>query len=349
MNLNDFVRYRRKIDAELRTFLKQRRHSHLDLFTKFVLEELDSFILRDGKRLRPILVLLGHSICSKTDSIPKNIFKAAISIELLHDFLLVHDDIIDESDLRRGSPTLHRLVEKDLDSGRRGKLGKDIALIAGDILFSYSFSAIEESVKEGKKKKEIFKIFNKAITETCIGEIQDIFLSSKSINDVSESTVDRFNSVKTTYYTIEAPLKIGAIMADASAKQLEDIEAISKPLGQAFQLKDDLIGLFGDEKEIGKSVTSDVAEGKKTLPIVVAYRKASKAEKDFIRNCLGKNSIGKDDFTKLKKLVERLGAKDYSYKKLSGLVDKGNTKIRKSGFSQEHKRILLQLSDKWFR
>lgn len=315
MNIFDF---KEKIEQEALEYLDSQRKY------EGVSQNLKDYFSSGGKRLRPLLVVLGYMMC-RDEEPPIEVIKAAVAIEFLHDFLLIHDDIMDNSDLRRGKPTLHKI------------LGKELAIVAGDLIFSYANDLIQQTSEQSAR------IFNEALKETCEGQILDMMLSRKPLHDVTEDEIMRFNSIKTAAYTVEAPLKIGAVLAGANKEQLREIEAFSRPLGQAFQLHDDLIGIFGSEEEIGKPVTCDWEEAKKTLPIFYTF-KYSKCPEKFSELFGRKISI--EEFAWVRKEIELYGKKR-SETLLNSLIEQGIESIGSSSFF--HKDVLLSLVERWFR
>lgn len=321
------------IDAELSKFFDEQKFGY-DEYTDSLVQELKDFVLSDGKRLRPTLLLLTMAGYGK--QINNDAINASVAVELLHDFLLVHDDIIDNSQLRRKKPTLHSAIKS------KTIFNKETAIILGDLLFSLCFKALNKISSQYKSR--VFEVFMDAVNTTCIGQLQDIHLSELKIKDVSEDIIMKFNSIKTCSYTVEMPMKIGAILADV--EYFDQIESIARPLGKAFQIKDDLIGLFGYEDQIGKPVKSDIEEGKKTLPLVVAYQDAGTDDRDFIDTHIGKKITDKDLET-IKRIVEENNAKEYTEKIIDELVELGNNAIMNSHLN--NKEQFLDISAKWFR
>lgn len=274
---NLLLEYKKDIDLELKTFLekKNKNSALIDTNLKNILLYLKDLNLRGGKRIRGILTIIGYTLFKNYN---KEIIKAAVAIELMESFFLIHDDITDNDELRRGSLTLHKALKK------KYKNGISYALVSADLLSALGNELLTNI--NFKNKNKALQIFNKAITTTCYGQIYDMLIENKT--SITESELSKLHELKTAFYTIEAPLKIGAILANASEKDLKLISSFAPPLGKAFQLKDDILGIFGSKSQLGKSPLSDLKQGKKTLLIIKALQKAKKKTKNIFINTLRK-------------------------------------------------------------
>jgi geranylgeranyl diphosphate synthase type I len=256
-------------------------------------------------------------------------------MELLHNFMLIHDDIIDRSDLRRGKPTLHKLLGKATKTHDQGKLGYDLSIIAGDIVYALaidSFLAIKES--PGRKERAL-KYFIKTAAFTAIGEFFDILLGVQKINQVSEEDVLLNYTLKTAKYTFECPLVIGAILAGASKGDIRKLSWIGRLVGQAFQIQDDILGVFGTEKNIGKSILSDLAESKKTMLVCHAYRQLSTERRKIFLRHFYKTKTSYRDLLVIRKIFIQAGSLAYSLQEIKSRLERakkifGQLRLRKS-------------------
>lgn len=337
---DDLIHYQEKINTELNILFsrKIRQVTNLDQSSKDMICKIREFNLRGGKRIRPILVVMGYKLFKEKNI--DQVIKAALAVELMESFLLVHDDIIDNDDLRRGKPTLHKIYEIENNTEN---FGKNMALLAGDLLAIFGSEAILNTRFNHKLKAKAVEKFNNIITNTIFGQTLDYMGNFNS--DFSENYVKRVHILKTAKYTIEGPLHIGAILAGAKEKHLKQISGFSIPLGQAFQIKDDILNIFGDQKSIGKSIASDIKEGKKTLLISKALEMCSEKQKEYIKNCLGNKNITKKQITKLTKIIIDTGSLDYSKSMAEDLVERAKINIRKSSFKKQAKLFLLNLAD----
>jgi len=348
MKINNLIKeYKRKIDKRLRIFLKERikQVNNISPVAKEMMELVLEYNLRGGKRIRPILVIMGYKACGGKNE--KAIIHAAIAVELMESFLLIHDDIMDQDELRRGYLTMHKIYENKYNRCYLGddakRYGESMAMIAGDILAILGSEAIIKSNFPIKRKFKAVDRFNSAVINTCFGQALDIISGCEK--STTEEQIKRVYELKTAIYTFEAPLQIGAHLAGATKKQLQVLSEYAIPLGKAFQFQDDILGLFGTKKKIGKPVGSDIREGKKTLLILKALEKASKKEKDFINSILGSPKVTIADINKLKKIVTRTGSLEYSKIKARDLIQISKHVIQKSKLKKEGKEFLIGLAD----
>ena len=330
------TKYKEQIDKELEDFFKKRleRANNIAASSKEAIQNLKNFTLK-GKRIRPILVILGYKAFNGKNE--KEIIKAAIAVELMQSFLLIHDDIIDKDNLRRGSPTIHKLYKKKYNL----HFGESMAIVLGDICSVLGSEAILQTNFPEKYKLRAIDKFNKVIINTCFGQLLDI---ESTINkEINKDNILKIHNLKTAIYTIEGPLHIGAILAGAKQKELKILSNYAIPLGQAFQLKDDVLGLFGTEEKIGKPVGSDLKEGKKTLLILKALEKTNNEEKNFIKNCLGNRKINKEEIEKIKQIVIKTGSLAYSDALAKSLAEKAKKAIINSKI--KYKQPSLEIAD----
>ena len=203
------------------------------------------FLSLEGKRIRPILTMLS---CDLFDGNYKDSLDAALAVEVFHNFSLVHDDIMDEAPLRRGNQTVHQ------------KWDLSTAILSGDVMLILAYQLFENY------NKNIFvalaKLFSKTAVEVCEGQQLDIDFSK--LNDINSTKYLNMIELKTAVL-IGASMKMGAIVAKASDNEQENIYEFGKNLGIAFQIQDDFLDTFGDEKKFGKVIGGDIIENKKTL------------------------------------------------------------------------------------
>ncbi|AAT43433.1 polyprenyl synthetase family protein [Picrophilus oshimae] len=325
-----------KIEKELKNFFEKKLDACDDENIRYVIKELMEFTMNGGKRLRPIMMITGYSLFNDIDD---NIIKASISIELAQSYLLIHDDIMDQSDMRRGRPSFHRSVETRLNDPRNSM---NIAIVAGDLIDSFSHEALLTSGFDIKNLISADYEFSKVIEDTGKGQLIDIFSSLD--DEFSESRLMKLHYMKTARYTIEGPLVMGAMLA-GNKKDIDYLRIYGKNIGIAFQIKDDILGLFGDEKQTGKSIKSDVNEGKKTLLMIKAYERSNNMIRDYIKTCLSSGDISDIDFKKLKDIVVSTGSYDYSLKIMEDLISKGKSALKMVSGNEESKAMLEYLSD----
>ncbi len=333
--------YKEKINTKIKDFFD----SEIEISKKKdgkiteLIEHIKEFNLRGGKRIRAVLALVSYELFDGKDF--NSILDIAVSVELMQSFFLIHDDIIDNDSFRRGGPTFHKIYENSNENlGQRESEG--IAIVAGDILESLSKKMILQSCFNEQIKIKILEKFNEIIENTCYGEFLDILSSKQNPN---EDDIIKIHEFKTAKYTIEGPLHLGAIAAGADENEMRILSDYAIPLGIAFQIKDDVLGFFGDEEKLGKSAGSDVKEGKKTLLIIKAIENSSQDDKEFINKCLGNKNVTKRDISKLREIVKKSGSLDYSEKLAEKLVSEAKKALEKSNIKKEGKIFLIDIAD----
>ncbi|MGD1837901.1 MAG: polyprenyl synthetase family protein [Nitrososphaeraceae archaeon] len=250
------------------------------------------YIRTGGKRLRPIMTITS---CQMFGGIENDAMPAAASVELIHNFSLVHDDIMDNDDLRHSTPTVHT------------KFGIPLAILSGDILFSKAFQILSinnnNSIKESSLLNMVRRL-SSACVEICEGQSLDIDMA-KNKNFPSEKQYINMISKKTAAL-FEVSCSLGALSSRiATENDVNNMAIFGKNVGIAFQLIDDLIGIIGDPKNTGKAVGNDIREGKKTYPILYALENSDKRVRQDIIKIFGKKDTNNED---LKKIVYEISS-----------------------------------------
>ncbi|NDF17966.1 MAG: hypothetical protein EB079_08390, partial [Verrucomicrobia bacterium] len=254
------------LEREIQAFFhrQKERYDYGEMFEP-VYFDMCEFVGRKGKRVRPLLFALTYRGLGGTKPIQDPaVLAAALSLELLHAFVLVHDDLIDRSEKRRGLPTFHKLVEQRvgrLSSAER--TGHGVAVVVGDLLFALAVETLQTAgFPEPQRGAALGKLLS-YITDTGVGEIFDILLGSRDIGRVSAQEIERTYLLKTTRYTFEAPCVLGAILAGAAPEKQDDLARVMEPLGLAFQIQNDLLE-FSHFDSRDQLLPTDLLEGKKT-------------------------------------------------------------------------------------
>ncbi|PIQ90877.1 MAG: hypothetical protein COV71_02150 [Candidatus Omnitrophica bacterium CG11_big_fil_rev_8_21_14_0_20_41_12] len=302
------LKIKKRIEKELRNYARSIDKIYsLNKLSFCLSKNIKEFILRDGKRIRPILFCIGYLGFSKKS--PVGLYRSSLSLELLHDFMLVHDDIIDKSSMRRGRPSMHALFKRYLAGNKKAKFsGEDLAIVAGDVMYAMALDVFL-TVKENKERKE--KALKKLISATLFtgtGEFIELLLGIKPLEKVTQKDIYKIYDYKTANYTFASPLTMGAILAGAKPRQIKKLYAYSMLIGRAFQIKDDIAGTFGKESQTGKSNLTDIKEGKRTLLIYYAFNQANKKDKLIIKNILAASCIKRTDLVKIRKIIIKSGA-----------------------------------------
>ncbi len=241
-----------------------------------------------GKRLRPVLTMLSCGACGKD---PAQALNPAVALEILHNFTLVHDDLMDSSPLRRGKPTVHE------------KFSSSVAILLGDAMIGYAFKLLPED-------KNVTSTFVDSLVIVCQGQALDMDYNNRKdirVEDYLEMIEQK------TANLIKASVIIGARVANAQQKTLELLEEFSLNLGLAFQIQDDYLDLAGESSEIGKEIGQDILEGKKTLMIIKCRELAKEnSDKKLIEKFYKNNGLGKSEIQSVRDLMQRLGVFEYT-------------------------------------
>lgn len=247
-------------------------------------------ITSGGKRLRPYLVLKS---CEVLGGNVEDAIAAASAVEMVHNFTLVHDDIMDNDEMRHGVPTVHK------------KFGIPIAILAGDVLFSKAYQTVSNSNLPSNALINLVERLAKACVDVCEGQLLDIRMAESEKIPTQSQYINMVE--KKTAALFEVSCAMGAICAQSSYKDVSNLAKFGKNLGIAFQITDDIIGVLGDPKITKKPVGNDLREGKKSLPILLAINKASREKSEVIKNVFGNSFATKEDIEKAARTIKSLG------------------------------------------
>ncbi|WP_250907434.1 polyprenyl synthetase family protein [Nonomuraea sp. NEAU-A123] len=293
-----------RIDRRLNGFLDDWRAPISDPDVVAAYELLTSFILSGGKRIRPQLCYWGWRGAGGDDC--DEIISAAAALELCHAGLLIHDDIMDGSDLRRGRSTIHRSLA-DLHEGPGAEaFGQAGGILLGALSLAWSDALLSSCGVEPARLHGAHHVFDAMRTEVISGQYLDILGQLRAGATVSAAlTVIRY---KTAKYTVERPLQIGGALAGAGPALLEAYSSFGLPLGEAFQLRDDVLGTFGSSSDTGKSALDDMREGKHTVLFAHAIQRATPAQLAYLRSWHGNRELTEEQADELRGILLNTGA-----------------------------------------
>jgi geranylgeranyl diphosphate synthase, type I len=254
-----------RVEEALEEVFRLPDEAGLDVQWTWAVAQARAYALRPAKRLRPALVALGHAVARGASTVPESLWSFAAGLEVVHTFLLVHDDVADGAELRRGGPSLHRLYGG-------GKVGENLAVVAGDHLFARGVEAMLECPLPASAAA--VRYYLSICRQTAAGQYLDIALGQSPLADVTLRQTLRVARLKTARYGFVAPLVCGALLAGAPPALLQRLECVGRHMGLAYQLRDDILGLFGDTQACGKSSAADFTEGKRTFPVLASYLRA---------------------------------------------------------------------------
>ncbi|SVA90664.1 uncharacterized protein METZ01_LOCUS143518 [marine metagenome] len=248
-------------------------------------------ILHGGKRLRPFLVLKS---CQMLGGKQSDAMAAASAVEMIHNFTLVHDDIMDNDEMRHGVPTTHK------------KFDIPLAILAGDVLYSKAYNTISSKSKlSSNYTTQLVSKLSKACIEICEGQVDDIKFAENKRIPTKKEYVKMIE--KKTAVLFEVSCAMGAICAKRKQKDVKNLSAFGRNLGIAFQITDDLIGIIGDSKITKKPVGNDIREGKKSLPIILAIKKARGQNRTKIMRIFGNSGASKQQINLAVNVIRSLG------------------------------------------
>ncbi|MFI2276136.1 MULTISPECIES: polyprenyl synthetase family protein [Catenuloplanes] len=301
---------RARVDKALAAFLAhQRTRMHgIDDALDDVIEALEAFVLRGGKRLRPAFGYWGYRGAGGIDS--DAVVTGLSALELVQASALIHDDLIDRSDTRRGEPSVHRrFAARHRAAGWHGDpddFGASAAILLGDLCLAWSDEMLHGAGLDPEVLTRARGAFDEMRTEVMAGQYLDVL--AQNDGDTSADRAAKIAIYKSAKYTVERPLLLGAALADAPAPVLATYSAYGLPLGEAFQLRDDVLGVFGDPAQTGKPAGDDLREGKRTFLIAAALREAGPADRETLLTGLGDPALDTAGVDRLRTIITETGA-----------------------------------------
>ncbi len=339
---------RRFIDDEIDRFLiAKKKEGPIELLK--MVEYLQGY-MNSGKRIRPILFYYGHLIAGGKDGY--GALKSSIAIEFVHASMLIFDDIMDKAATRRNKPSMHCLYKNEvginhlnLGSEEAEHFGKSMAQLCGILALQYGYEILETCNFSSRLKIRAINRLTNVIAETIAGQKEDICLSLSQEYD--ENRIMNMTELKTARYTFEGPLVMGAILAGADDEFLEYLSDFAISLGTAFQIQDDILGVFGDDKKTGKSSASDISEGKKTILMSKALTGANIEQKKEIVAVLGKvldrKEVSPSDIKRVRKIIEQTGSLSSAQRKIKDLVKRAKNQIKIIKAKRRGKEIMEEI------
>ncbi|MFF4369472.1 polyprenyl synthetase family protein [Streptomyces sp. NPDC001594] len=303
--------FRVRVEAVLHDFLDGRaRAAAADGMPAVVVETVRAFFAAGGKRLRPLVCVAGwYAASGRGDT--ASLVRAAAALEMLHAFALVHDDVMDDSATRRGRPTVHRALTTRHDGGRTAaaaaRIGAGAAILIGDLALSWSDELLRTAGLTDRQLRTLWPLIGEMREEVMYGQYLDLTSTGRPSADVEQAM--RTVRYKTAKYTLERPLHIGAVLAGAGPRLLDELSAFALPIGEAFQLRDDLLNVYGDPSLTGKPCLDDLREGKHTVLVACALRNADPEQQAALRTLLGTPDLTAGQAGRLRRLLSETGAR----------------------------------------
>jgi len=304
--------------GEVTSRIKYKLASEINLIHKMT----EYHVKSGGKRIRPLLTLASAKLCGYKNG--NRDINLAACIELIHNATLLHDDVIDNSDLRRGQKTTNSIW------------GNQSSILVGDYLFSRCF---EMMVEDGSE--EILKLLSSTSSRIAQGEV--LQLEYKGEIDLLEETYFNIINMKTAAL-FAAAAKVGACIGNKSKKEKDALESYGKNLGLAFQIADDALDYFSSKKVFGKEIGKDFYEGKTTLPLIIIFQRGNSEERNFLKEIFKKKKRNEDDFSETLALINKYKAIQTSFKRAEYFVNVSYDALGLFPYSEE-KKILQNLTD----
>ncbi len=304
-------------------------------------------IMHAGKRLRPYLTYLGYSAGGEANS--EVAYGLGMALELYHSALLVHDDIMDRDLVRHGTPNVmgkYRQRLSETDETRRDQLSMSMGLLSGDLLFGLSIDEVLKLPVPDTIKTTLLAHMTQLNTFECAGQQLDALLQTRDPLQVSVDELQAMYVNKTARYSYVTPLEFGAIVGGLSQETRDGLTEYGLALGVAFQVVDDVLGVFGNEVTLGKPVTSDLEEGKKTILMSHALALTNADERAFLLDLLNDGVVSDTHFERTKQILESCGALQATLDMASELGEKARASIQPLEIDTSVKEQLEFLIDK---
>jgi geranylgeranyl diphosphate synthase, type I len=328
-----FATLKSEIDGALQAHTKRLSNDTARNFTPYSVVAVDAYVQvleRGGKRIRGALTIVGYEMCGGKNR--EMIVQAAAAIEMVHAYILVLDDIMDKSVMRRGGPSAHTLVAKYHVakglSGESNHFGEAIAINAALIGYHYAEGLVANLDADSDDKLRAMHLLNDALMVTGHGQVNDLF--NEVLDSVDERAVDNVLEWKTAHYSFLNPLQFGMALAGADKESLAAITEYCMHAGRAFQITDDILGTFGSELEAGKSPMDDIREGKRTLLSIAAIRRADSGDKNFLIQMFGNERLTHTEFARCKEIFVATGALEIAQHEAVKHIAKAKESLQKN-------------------
>ncbi|MFT4008885.1 MAG: polyprenyl synthetase family protein [Nocardioidaceae bacterium] len=313
-----------------------------------ILVEAGREAVSGGKRFRAAFCYWGYRAVAQPSDRPGDhtaLIRAAASLELLHASALVHDDVMDASDTRRGRPATHRAFERrHRDAGWRGdaeQYGVAAAILLGDLLLSFADQLLRTCGLPHERVRDALGYFDTTRAEVIAGQFLDVSVQARGQGDVEQAMrVLRYKSAK---YSVERPLHIGAALAGASPAVISALSEYGLPLGEAFQLRDDLLGVFGDPIVTGKPAGDDLVEGKRTVLVALTLDAAPPADAALLDTSLG-TRLSADQVDVLRGVIGASGAAAEVEQRIESLTADALAALGRADMTEAARSVLADLA-----
>ena len=339
--------FRTKLEERLRGWLtiKEPDAATDSVASRELTEVLTQFVGRGGKRIRPALLYYTYRACGGHSD--EKVMPMAMAVELLHTYLLIHDDIMDHADVRRGEPAAH-VMYSTLHSEHRWRgdsvhFGRSVAILLGDLAQTYSLELYSSVDLAPEVAGEFRQQFSAMCQEVVLGQYLEMTAGYRE--HLEEDELLRVLRMKSGRYSVERPVQLGYLLARAPEATRQALTTYGLEMGEAFQLQDDLLGMFGDAETVGKPVGSDLVEGKFTLLIHHALRHLPEENAVELRQALGNPALDSEQIDRLQRLIEVSGARDRVQTMIEERLGQARAAVTSLELSEDGATFLLGLID----
>jgi geranylgeranyl diphosphate synthase, type I len=304
------------------------------------LQKIEEYSLRPGKRIRGALACFAYDYATGQKQ-GKTGVQAAVALELVQNYLLIVDDVMDRSALRRGKPTVHELYLTEQEQGPKDQhLANMLAINVGLITQHLVNLVLAEVDERPAYVREALLLLHKNILATGFGQIDD---ASQHIGvSVTEADIIRKYTLKSGYYTFVCPLQLGLVLGGKNDQVLlKEVTEFGLAAGIAFQLKDDMLGIFAATEATGKPNTDDIEEGKYTLLIQYAFEHAKQEDVQYLKEVLGKSNVTTESVANVRSILESCGSKQYIQESIGRYAEQAHKIIEKSTFWDDAAKATL--------
>jgi geranylgeranyl diphosphate synthase, type I len=309
-----------------------------------VLEAARALLLGSGKRLRPAFAYWGFRGAGGADS--DAVVATVAALELVQASALIHDDVMDCSDTRRGNPAIHRRFALHHESagwhGNAGAFGDAAAILLGDLCLVWSDELLHGAGLDPRTLARARPVFDVMRTEVMLGQYLDVL--TQSTGDTSVERAGKVARYKAAKYTVEHPLLLGAALADAPAQIAAAYSAYGLPLGEAFQLRDDVLGVFGDPAQTGKPAGDDLREGKRTYLVAAAFDAADPGQREVLAGLLGDPALDDAGVDRLREVITATGALARTERRIAELTETALAALGAAPLEPEAAGVLADLA-----
>ena len=293
---------------------------------KSLYEPVEYVLSLGGKRIRPVLMLMGYNLWREK---PEDILMPAVGLETYHNYTLLHDDLMDNADVRRGHETVHRRWDANK------------AILSGDSMLVLAYQRMQQVPAD--KLPAVLQLFTETALE--IGEGQEYDMTFETRNDVTEEEYIEMIRLKTSVL-LACALKIGALLADAPKEDADLLYQLGEQVGLAFQLQDDLLDVYGDPKVFGKAIGGDITSNKKTYMLINAVNRANAAQRAELERWIAAKDFDRaEKVAAVTRLYDEIGIRQLCEEKINYYFEQARQTLQKVGVPEERKQVLSAYMD----